>query len=439
MKKIGLFLLAVIVIVGGIVFYYRYEIFQFSGEAIIMKNLPSYVTVEGVKIDLRNGTLHVKGFGLRNPEGYYNKFLARIGNITCKFQRKGQRILDGIEVTEITADAPVINLERRSSGNVNIQEMEKVMSLPVLSKKTQNAGGMKKEAIEQTKEQMPEYEDVENRDVKPVMPAEISEKTAVQVLAKGEDKTGTTKRKSNVPVVDIFRIIKLTDTINIKDGEIIFWDHGLPGKTIYKISIREINADLIIDLSDDFKKVLSVASKGEGTVQADKFQKIKWDISLDPTSSKLTMSNKYEVQDLDITIFEPYYDKYSPVIIGRGTASGNFVFNFDNGDIGSTNTLYLSDLVFAVKRNYSGGYWGVGIPELVRYLQSSSGEIVFDFKIKGNMENPRFYPGDKVKKALQKFVVEKISSALQNIGGGDDSEGGGDVEKVVDFMKGIFN
>lgn len=77
MKKLAIVILVFLVIAIGIVYYFRHEIFQYSAEALIQKNLPPFVTVEGIVFDLKEGLLEVKGFGVKNPRGYKNKYLAK--------------------------------------------------------------------------------------------------------------------------------------------------------------------------------------------------------------------------------------------------------------------------------------------------------------------------------------------------------------------------
>jgi hypothetical protein len=44
----------------------------------------------------------------------------------------------------------------------------------------------------------------------------------------------------------------------------------------------------------------------------------------------------------------------------------------------------------------------------VEYLRTAEGETLFDFKIKGDIENPKFYPGPEVKKAIGRLTMDRI-------------------------------
>ena len=389
MKKILLVLFIIFIAGLAVIYYFRHDIFQVSAEAVIRKSLPPFVTVDRIIFDLKKGLLEVKGFAIENPKGYKNKSLARIDSITCKYKLKSDNVLGGLEVTEITARRPLINIERLAGGRFNINEMDEVM------------GGEKTES-----------------------PA--------------EKKAGPEKKKPSKRNISDF--IKLTDTINITDGKVVFIDNDVrPSPNI--LTFEKMNGEIVLNLTDNYSAVKSMSTKGAGVINGDSSQRVNWIVSLDPNPQRLTMSNRYEVNGADITTFKPYYDEYSPIDIKSGTFSGTLVFDFDNGNIGSMNTLRFRGLKFALKKDTSGaGFWEAAVPDIIEYLRSSTGEIVFDFKIKGDMNSPRFYPGPILKNAMQAKMVDTLTEALAGEGEEEGAPSGKktDAEKVVDVLRGLF-
>ena len=401
MKKFFLVFIVLFVCMITAVYVLRHEIFQLSSDVLIEKYLPEYLAVEKIEFNFEEGKLDITGLGIKNPQGYDNKFLAHMDKVTCYFKMKTKNILDGIEITKILASSPQINIERVQNGRLNINEMDKVLSAEVPS---------------------------------------------TQVLKKSSDTSkdpGIRKKKGMKLKLSDF--LKITDTINIKNGKINFTDKKIARRP-YFLQFGEINGTLVIDLDDTFTKVLSVNSKGSGILNNDISQNIDWVVSLDPIARKLTMSNRFEVSGLDLTLFKPYYEKFSPINIDSGRFSGTLVFDFDHGNIGSMNTLILQGLRFSQKeekdRGGIGGWQKEIIPELIKYLKASSGNIAFDFSIKGTMQNPRFYPGPKVKKALQSLVVNKIADAFKGLSGDGSQtgtgEGSSDMEKAISLISGIL-
>jgi hypothetical protein len=193
------------------------------------------------------------------------------------------------------------------------------------------------------------------------------------------------------------------------------------------LTFDNINAKVSLKLNDDYSQVLYLTSSGAGIVNKQPAETVEWVISLTPTTPRLTMSNHFNVSKVDILPFQPYFYKYSPFIIKSGKFSGELVFDFDNGNIGSMNTVWLDGLTFAVKQGYENArLWEVAVPDLVKYFSTASGAIVFDFKIKGEMSNPQFHLGPRTKQALAVMAVDKISEAVaratQKDGGGSDMD-----------------
>jgi hypothetical protein len=172
------------------------------------------------------------------------------------------------------------------------------------------------------------------------------------------------------------------------------------------------------------------------------------------------MSSRFDLSGVDVLPFRPYYDEYSPIDIKKGKLSGTLVFDFDNGNIGSTNTLNIDDFEFKVKENAKAAeVWGPSLSDIVKYLETYPGSVTFDFKIKGTIEKPKFYPGPIVKKAIQNMTVDTITGLLttpteedqtgtspaggaqqgaSGAGTGTETTEKSDAEKIVDVLKGLM-
>jgi len=396
MKKFFIVLVLIIAIAAGAAYFYRYDILQYSVESIVKNNLPSYLSIRDIDFDFDKSIITMKDISIRNPNGYLTKFFVKVDACSCRYRRTR----GGIEITEIVAEKPVINIERGEKGKVNLTQMAQVVEA-----KTPGAPPAK-------------------------------EPSSVKVNKEKTREEGTRFDYLEWIKDSLFDRLKLTAAIEIKHGEVFFLDYFLEG-ALAKLRVEDINGVINIKLSGDFQKVLSLKSTGDGFLNGDRSQRLGWKIFLDPTGERIKMSNTCLIENVDMTIFEPYYDKFSPIKISSGRCSGTLVFNFDGNDIGSTNELRIRNLKFREKSGDFGfKYWQVSAADVIKYLQSSTGEIIFDFKIKGNIDDPRFYPGPHLKAAMRNMVVNKVTDAIGSFTEeGDDS----DVGKVIDIMKGILN
>lgn len=396
-KKIVLVSLALFIIIGTVLFIYRYQVIKYSAEAIIRNLLPAYVKVDKINFDFKDSKVILSGFKILGPPDYSHRYLVEVDEIITQYTMKGKSILEGIKITEPVISKMSLNIERLPDGRLNVAEMPKVIEEDLAKKEAKEKASKKR------------------------------------------------KKESKAEVIKLSDVLKLPETFLIRDGKFMFIDRfNLPRP--HMVTIERINANLILKMDESYSKVLSVASSGEGSVNGRGEEAVRWDVIFNPTTPGLTMSNRFEVSGVDILSFEPYYDKYSPFIFKRGRFSGTLVFDFDNGNIGSTNEIHLSNLQFSIKQGYENAqFWETTVPDLVKYFSTPYGEVVFDFKIKGSMSEPQFYLGPISKQALVSMAVDKVSAAIQEMSNKGQGQSGGaksDVEKVkgyIDLFKGLMD
>lgn len=402
--------LVVLIGIGSAVFIHRLAILSYTAETIVRNLLPEYVGVEKISFDLAMGSVTLHGFKIDNPAGFSSRYLIEIDQITARFRMKGKKILDGIEVLQPSFRRPVLHVERRSDGRLNLAEM------PALIK----AGQAR-----------------EPRTTRTTSVPKAREEAASHGQMTGRA-YGAAAVTGNRKISDV---VRLPESYSVKDGKMVFRD-GLASDAPRMIIFDGIDAEIKLKLNDTYTAVRSASSTGSGYLNGDSRQTAGWTVHLDPNTPKLTMSNRFEVYNINIRTFEPYYDRYSPLIFRSGTFSGNLVFDFDNGNIGSTNEVRLSDLSFQVKPGMeNASFWGSSVPELVKYFTTSTGDVLFDFKIKGEMSNPRFLLGPISKRALTSMAVDKISGAIAAMSGqgsGGSSAGANDAEAIVDAIKSMM-
>lgn len=386
----------ILAILSGVAIYiYRQAIIQYYGEKLIRDNLPEYVKIDKIKFDLGNNVFSLGGLKVLNPPGYLAKYLLAIEEVRCAYKIKGAIFPEGLDVTEISFKKPEISIERLPDSSMNFVEMDRfTKSFPAKN-----------------------------------MPTDLSEEAqkAKPAANPAPQNLNITKKLSDV--------IKLPPSFSIERGRIFFID-SVPYQKPYEITIDSVNGDVAISFNDSYTEIFSLAFTLQGILNGASDEKLKWIASLDPKSPKLTMSNRFEVSNINILTFEPYYDAHSPILFQSGKFSGDLVFDFDDGNIGSTNEIRLSDIAFSVKQGHeTGQFWDTSAEDLIRYFTTSSGDVVFDFKIKGDMAHPQFYLGPISKRALTSMALDKISSyAMNQIAKPADAAAGGTVDKAQDYI-----
>ncbi len=395
-KKILIVLVILGIISAAVVYIYRQTIIQYYGEKFIRDNLPGYVKIDKIKFDLGNNVFSLGGLKVLNPPGFLAKYLLAIEEVRCTYRIKGAIFPEGLDITGVSFKKPEVSVERLPAGRVNLVEMNSF---------TRNF---------------------------PVQGLSVQAKGAGVLAMAGASPSA--KKLSD--------IIKLPPSFSLKEGRIYFID-SVPYRQPYEISIDSVNGDVFINFNDSYTGILNVAFTLGGNLNGAPDETLKWTASLDPKAPKLTMSNRFEVSNLEIRTFEPYYDAQSPIVFKKGRFSGDLVFDFNGGDIGSTNEVRLSNVVFWIKEGYENGqFWDTSVQDLIRYFTSTSGDIIFDFKIKGDMAHPKFYLGPISKRALTSMALDKISSyAINQISKQTNNAAAGTVGKAqdyIDMVKGLM-
>lgn len=402
MKTIIVMIVSIAILAGAAIFIYRYKILQYSAEKIVRKMLPDYIIIDRMSINVEGNKIILGGLKILNPPNFAHKYLVEIDEMTCGFKMKGSNILDGIEITDPVFKKPFLYVERLADSRTNLQMMPAFLQ-----------GKAKNTVIKQ--------------------PAVVNNVNNARV---GE---GARPKRA------ISDMVKLPENFTVKEGRAVFVD-GMVRPGMYKVTFENVEAGLYLRLDSTYTKALAIASTGTGSINGRNNETIRWDVKYDPTTPRLTMSSRLNVSGVNIMAFKPYYDRYSPLDFRGGYFSGLLIFDFDNGQIGSTDEVHLSRLSFSIKPGYENAqYLETTVPDLVKYFTSSSGDVIFDFKIKGDMANPQFYLGPISKQALAVMAIDKIGQALAEaakqqagqIGNAKDTN----IEKAaeyIDMFKGLL-
>ena len=370
LKKIIIALLLVVILAGAAIYIYRHAIIGYYAEKIIRENLPGYIKIDGIDFDFTNNKISLKNFRILNPPEFSSQFLFKADSIAFRYGILAKGIPKGLEISSVSLNSADIRIERLQDNRVNASEMGKFT------------------------ESFPPKE------------AQKTPATAKVALAPAQAKV----QANAVAGRKLSDLIKLPSSFEVKGSKIAFID-SVPYEDPYIITVESINGQVSLSFGDNYSKINNLSFDLRGRLNGREKEIIEWIGSLNPATPRITMSNRFEVSDLNLLTFEPYYDRFSPFIFRKGSFSGTLVFDFNNGSIGSTNEIHLSNLVFSVKPGYENEkIWDTNVPDLLRYFTTPSGEVVFDFKLKGDMSNPKPYLGPISKRAIASMVIDKVAS-----------------------------
>ncbi len=394
MKTFFIILAVLLVIAGSLIFIYRYEIFRYSAQKVILAMLPPYLKADEIRFDLEHNEIEITNAHIANPQGFSDNPVLSVGSIFCTYALKGKNVFGGITVTNLEGRRPVVRIERSRDGRINVFEMKDLMK----SGEGRAAG-----------------------------------RTAAPKGAGGPIRIGSRKPSE---------LLTLPEVITLSEGNIRFVDYTA-GERPRVLTFDRIESRVSLKMNEDFSKVLDLRSTGSGIFHRKQDQTLEWTIAFIPTTPGLTMSNRFKVIRVDILPFQPYFARFSPLVFTSGKFSGNLVIDFDNGSIGSMNTVWLEELGFSVKPGHEDAqFWQTTVPELTKYLSSvapGSGATVFDFKVKGPLSKPSFYLGPITKKALTSMIVDRtlssITKIIQGTGSGPKLD---DAQEVINALQSIM-
>lgn len=128
----------------------------------------------------------------------------------------------------------------------------------------------------------------------------------------------------------------------------------------------------------------------------------------DKTNMELTAS----AGNIDVMVFLPYVSRNTPFNFRSGRFGSKTDFRLHNGIVDSLTTMSFDDVRLTINPYAPNAqFMNVSINRLVPYL-TSSGNIIFDFVLKGDARKPEIGVGPRVKYAIGMVVMEEVGKAV---------------------------
>ncbi|MEW6107682.1 MAG: DUF748 domain-containing protein [Nitrospirota bacterium] len=139
------------------------------------------------------------------------------------------------------------------------------------------------------------------------------------------------------------------------------------------------------------------------------------------TKSRLTIRN------LDITELRPYYHKKGDAEVSRGFLSVDADIRIISSRLNSKGKITIKDLDF---RSGSGRFLGLPLLAVTRLIKDRNNEIILDFTIEGDLENPKFNIRDSIVQKVTLSLAKLLGMPIETIGKSVFELGGGALKKI---------
>jgi len=216
---------------------------------------------------------------------------------------------------------------------------------------------------------------------------------------------GSEKDKSGPPWV--------VDKVVISQGTLDFLDRREPRRPV-RISVQEIfftlgHLALPADGGDSpYDLAAAVAGRpGLGTIQS------RGRIQFGRNDAEFSV----KVANLDITGFEPYYQKDYPLSLSKGYLDLDMTGKITGGKIGASGKAVLRDLTASSRSDAGGLFMGIPFSLLTTFLEGHDRQIPVHFKLEGDLKNPAFSLRENLIRAIASGLAETVGYVFSLPGG----------------------
>lgn len=186
----------------------------------------------------------------------------------------------------------------------------------------------------------------------------------------------------------------------IYNGELKFNDYSLNEKFSMEANPLNVFADSI----DKHRKKVEITLKSG--IQP--YGNIMIGLKINPRDSS-DFDIKYRLQNLPLSLFNPYLIAYTSFPVDRGTIEFNGNWNVRNGIINSENHLLVLDPRVGRRLKNKFTKW---IPlRLVMFFVRERGNVIdYQIPISGNLKDPKFHLHDVIFKTIENIFVKPVTS-----------------------------
>lgn len=212
----------------------------------------------------------------------------------------------------------------------------------------------------------------------------------------------------------MYDILNSAGNIRIEDSTITFEDHFRTA-TPYRIWCDVLFADIVS--KDTGAGYLSTTVVARGSLpqkeRGDGWFGAKASMAVYPDHTNMELSA--EMGNIELMIFLPYFQKSTPFYFRGGRFSSRTDLKVHGGKVDGLTTMYFRNLRLVINPYAPNAqFLNVSIDRLTPYLMSGE-DLVFDFVMEGDVRNPQFGLGPKVRSAVGMAAMAEAAKAIQKM------------------------
>jgi uncharacterized protein involved in outer membrane biogenesis len=236
------------------------------------------------------------------------------------------------------------------------------------------------------------------------------------------------EKESGKPTTPVF-----FKNIYVKNGSLDFLDRKVSSKPVLT-KLRDINLELnkiSFPYEDNFSGYsLSASILGNhstGTLKS------KGKIKL----MNKDMDGKLELKGLDLTAFKPYFQKKGDVNVTKGLLDMDMDVRIKSKKINSPGKATLRNLEFERGSGIGNKFLKIPLSAVVSFLKNNNNEIVVNFVVKGDLDNPKFDLKENFIENITIGIAGKLGLSITRIGESIVVLGTEGVKQVEKGIKGL--
>ncbi len=125
---------------------------------------------------------------------------------------------------------------------------------------------------------------------------------------------------------------------------------------------------------------------------------------------------KLKIRGLDITEFNPYFQKKKDVKVKNGFLDMHMDLMISSGKINAPGVATLRNLEFERASGIGRTFLSVPLFTIINFLKNNNNEIIVNFVLEGNLNDPKFSIRESLLREISIAIAEKLGLSIKRIG-----------------------